>query len=99
MEETSHTRSVAEAAFAEVTSVRSQVESRVALLAAQAKASMAQAVGALSKCVEEVVAHSEEQTSCTVGTVFQKLEKNIEATAVSVATMSERNTCSAVDSL
>ena len=98
-EEIRHTRGIAEAVFAEATSVWSQVESRVASLVAQAKVSTAQAVGALSKCVEEVAAHLEEQTSCVVGTVAQQLEKNIEVAAVSPATTSERNTCLAVNSL
>ena len=58
-EETRHTGGIVEGGIAEVTSVRGQVESKVALLAAQAEASTAQVVGAFSECVKEVAVHSE----------------------------------------
>ena len=98
-EETRCAHGIAKSAVVEATAVRSQVESRVASLAVEAKASTAHAVSALSKCVKEVVVHTEEQTLRIIGTVAQQLEKEIEAAAVSTAAMSERHTHSAVDGL
>ncbi|MCG8318373.1 MAG: hypothetical protein MI921_02615 [Cytophagales bacterium] len=89
-------RCIVEAAVAKETSIRSQVESRVASLVVHAKASTAQAVSALSECMKEVAVHMEEQTSCIVGAVAQQLKKEIEAFAVTVATTSEKHTRSAV---
>ena len=82
VEETHCARDIAEAAIAEAKSVHGEVESRVALLAAQAEASTAHVVDALSKCVNEVVAQSEVQASHIIGTVSQRLEKDIEAATV-----------------
>ena len=75
------------------------MESSIASLATQAKESTAQMVGALSKCVQEVAVHMEEQTSRVIGTMAHQLEKEIEAAAVSAAMTSEWNTRSAVDGL
>ena len=50
---------VVEAAIAEARSVHGEIESRVALLAAQANASTTHIVGVLSQCVQEVVEHSD----------------------------------------
>ena len=60
---------------------------------------MVQVVGTLSKHVKEVVAYSEAKTSHVVGSVAQRLEKEIEAAAVSIATTSERNTQTVVDNV
>ena len=98
-EETRRSRGIAEAAIAEAMSMRGQVESRVASLAVQAKASTAQVVGALSECVQEVAVHSEAQTLHVIGNITQRLEKDIEAAVVSTTTTSERNTRMAVEGL
>ena len=82
VEETRRVCDVAEAAIAEVKSVHSEVESRVAILAAQAEASAVHIVDVLSKYVSEVVAQSEVQASHIIGTVSQRLEKDIEAATV-----------------
>ena len=66
---------------------------------AQAKASTAHAVSALSKCVKEAAAYTEKQTSRIVGTVAQQLEKEIEVVAVRAVVTSERHTRSVADSL
>ena len=79
--------------------MRGQVESRVALLTAQTEASTVDVVDALPKRVTQVAAHSAEQMMRVVGAVFQKLEKEIEASAVSAATAPERHTRSAVERL
>ena len=96
-EETRYAGGILESAIAEAKYVHGKVESRVALLAAQAEASTAEFVGALSEHVKEVAVHYEAQTSCIVGSVLQQLEKEIEAVAVSTAVTSERNTSTAVD--
>ena len=62
---------IAEAAIAEATPVHNQVDSRVASLVVHAKASTAQTISALSERIREVMGHTEEQTSCIVGTVAQ----------------------------
>ena len=99
VEGTRRARDAAEVAITKATTVHSQEESKVASLAAQAEASTAQVVGALSKRLKEVAVHSEAQTLRVVGSVTQRLEKEIEVAAVSAAMMSERNTRSAVDGL
>ena len=77
VEATQCAHDIVEAAIVEAMSVCSQVESRVALLAAHAEVSMAQAVSALSKRIREVAAHTEEQTSRVVGIIAQQLEKRL----------------------
>ena len=99
VEQTRHARGVAEAAISEAMPVHGQVESKVASVTAQAEASTAHVVDALSKYVTEVAAHSAEQTLHVVGIVSQQLEKEIEAVVVSAAAMSERHTCSTVEGL
>ena len=98
-EKTQHGRGIIESAIAEATSVRGQVETKVASLAAHTEASMVQVVGTVSECVREVAAHSEAQMPRVIGNIAQRLEKDIEAAAVSVAVMSEQNTRTVVDGL
>ena len=71
----------------------------MALLVAQAKASMPQMVGVFSKRMQEVVVHTEEPMSCVVGTVAQQLEKEIEIAAASTTMTNENHTCSMVNGL
>ena len=97
MEETRRVQDLAEAAIAEAKSVHCEVDRRVAMLVAQATATTAHGVDALSKCISEVVVQSEAQTSRIVGTVAQQLEKGIEAAMWSATAMSEHNTHIAVD--
>ena len=99
VEETHRVRDVAEVAIAKVKSVHSEVETKVATLAAQAKEITAHVIDALSKCISEVVVQSEAQTSHVVGTIAQQLGKGIEVAALSVAAMSEHYMCTTVDNL
>ena len=55
----------------------------------QAKASMAQVVGALSKRVKEVMAHSEMQASCVADALTQQLEKGLKTVTTSTTMMLE----------
>ena len=64
-----YARGIAEAVIAKAKSVHSEVESRVALLAVQAKASTAHIADALSKRVSKVTAQTEVKTSRAVGTI------------------------------
>ena len=98
-EETRYARGITEAAIAKAKSVHGEVESRVASLAAQAKASTAHIAGALSKRVGGMAAETEAKTSYTIGTIAQQLEKEIEAAAVSTAATSDQRTCSAIEGL
>ena len=59
-EETRHVHGVVEAAIAEAASVCGTVESRVALLVAQAEASTVHMVSELSKCIADAVGHTQE---------------------------------------
>ena len=88
-----------EAVIAEAKSVHGEVESRVASLVAQAKASTAHIVDSLSKCVSEMMAQTEAKTSRAVGTIDQHLEKEIEVAAVSTVATSEQRMCMAIDGL
>ena len=69
IEEIHRARGIVEATIAEAKSVHSEVESRVASLAAQAEESTAPVVGSLSKRVKEMAAHSEAETSHVVGPI------------------------------
>ena len=98
-EETHRARGIAEAAIAKAKSVHGEVESRVASLAVQAKASTTHIANALSKCVSEVMAQTEAKTPRAIGTMAQQLEREIEVVAISTATTSKQKTRSAVDGL
>ena len=99
VEETCCVRYVAEAAIAKAKSVHGKVESMVASLAAQAKASTAHIADALSKCMSKVAADMEAKTSCAIGAIAQQLEREIEAVVVSTTVMSEQRMRLAVDGL
>ena len=71
VEETHCARGIAEAAIAKAKTVHGKVESRVASLVAQAKASIPHIAHVLSKRVSEVVADTEAKTSHAVGTIAQ----------------------------
>ena len=90
---------VAEATIAEARSVHGEVESKVALLVAQAIASTAHIVGVLSQRVQEVAEHSDAQASRVAGEVSQQLEKGVEVVTTSTAVTSERQTRTAVEDL
>ena len=98
-EETRHTHGIAEAAISEAKSMHGEVESRVALLVAQAKASTTHIADVLSKLMSKVAADTQAKTSRAVGTIAQQLEREIEAAAVSTTVMSEQRMRSAVDGL
>ena len=83
---------VAEATIAEARFVHGEVESRVALLAAQADASTAHIVDVLSQCVQEVAEHSDAQVSQVAGEVSQQLEKGLETVVTSAAVTLEHQT-------
>ena len=61
-EETRHVCNVSEAAIAEAKPVHGEVESSIASLMSQAKASTAHVVGVLSECVQEVSLHLPKKT-------------------------------------
>ena len=92
-------RRVAEAAIAEATSVHSQIESRVALLAAQAEATTLHAVREMAGEVQVVVVQVEDSTSRVIGAVAQLLESKIEMVATCTIVTSARNTQVVVDGL
>ena len=81
---------VAEATIAEARSVHGEVESKVALLVAQAIASTAHIVGVLSQRVQKVAEHSDAQTSHIAGEVSHQLDKRLEEVVTSAAMTSER---------
>ena len=97
--ETRRARGIAKAAITEAKSVHGEVKSKVASLAAQAEASTAHIVDALSKHMSEVAADVEAKTSRTIGTITLQLEREIEVATVSTAVMSEQRMRSAVDGL
>ena len=66
-----------------------EVQSRVASLTAQAEASAAHGVEVLSGHMQEVAEHSQAQTSRVAEAVALKLEKEIEAAAMSTAATAE----------
>ena len=98
-EETRCARGIAEAAIAEAKSMHGEVESKLALLAAQAEASTAHIADALSKHVSKVAADTEAKASHAIGTIAQQLEKEIEAAVVSTTAMSDQQTRSVVEGL
>ena len=78
VEAMSRTHGVAEAMIAEATSMRSQVESRVALLAVQAEATISRAVSKMAGQMQAMAAHAEESTSRVFGAVAQRWNKILE---------------------
>ena len=98
-EEMRHAHSVAEAAIAEAAAASSRMESNIAHVAAQMEAKTAQAVMALAERVRESVVEIEACTLCTVGSVVQQLEREIEAAMTGAAVTSEMKTKTAVEGL
>ena len=98
-EEMRHACSVAEAAIAEATAASSRMESNIVHIVVQTEAKTVQAVTALAEHVRESVVETEACMSCTIGSVVQQLEREIEATATGVAATSEMKTKSAVEGL
>ena len=70
-EEARRARDIADVAIAKAKSVHREVESRVALLVAQAEATTTHIADALSKCMSEVAADTEAKTLRVVGTIAQ----------------------------
>ena len=89
VEEAHRVCDIVEATIAEAKWVHGAVESKVALLMAQAKARTAHVVGVLSECVQEAAAHSEVQVSHVVDAVSQQQEKGLEAVTTSATVTSE----------
>ena len=98
-EETRCVWQMVEAMTAEARSVRSDVESRVATLAAAADASAARTAEEISSRVREAVEYSDAQASCVVADVTQRLEKEIVAAATSTAVTAEINTRTVVEGI
>ena len=80
-----------EASTAEARSVRSDVESRVATLAAAADASAACTAEEISSRVKEAVEYSDAQASRVTADITQQLEKEIVAAATSTTVTAEIN--------
>ena len=99
VEKTCKAHSIAQATIAEETIASAQMESNVALLAVQAKATTARVVSALYDCMRESVVDIEAKMSRIVGMMAQQLEREIEVVAISTTTMSKQKTRSAVDGL
>ena len=91
-------RGVAEAAIAEVMSMRSQVAGKIEDLPAYAEETTSRPVSKMAGYVRTVAAQVEESTSRVVGAVAQRLESEIEVmTGTAMGTM--RNMRVAVDEL
>ena len=95
--ETRHVREMVEATTAEARSVRGDVESCVATLAAAADASAARTTEEISSRVKEVVEYSDAQASRVAVDVTQRLEKEIVAVATSTTATAEVMTRTVVE--
>ena len=95
--ETRRVRELVEATLVEARSVRGEVESHVATLAAVADVSATCAVTEIAGQVEKVVAYSDAQTLRIAAEVTQRLEKEIGAAATSTAATAEITTCTVVE--
>ena len=84
---------------AEARSVRGEVESKVAMLAAKADASTAHAIEEIEGRVREVAAYSDAEASRVAETVTQQLEREIHAAATSTAVTVETQTRTAVEAM
>ena len=90
-EETRRVRQMVEATTAEARSVRGDVESRVATLAAAADASAARTAEEISSRVKEAVEYSDAQASRVAADVTQRLEKEIVVAAMSTTATAKIN--------
>ena len=88
-QETRRVREMVEATTAEAKSVRGEVESRVATLAAAADTSVAHAAEEISSRVKEVAEYSDAQASRVAADVTQRLEQEIVAAATSTTATAE----------
>ena len=84
-EETRRVRELVEATTAEARSVRGEVESHVAQMAAAAKANAARAAEHVSAEVKRVAAYSDAQASRVAADVTARLEHEVQATATNTA--------------
>ena len=91
-----HHSTVADDAIAEARAVREEVESRISELAQRAEISTSSALGEVTGEFWRVVEQTQAQTSHTVGTVVQQLEKEIEVAASGAPATSESVTRMAV---
>ena len=96
-EETHRVWQMVEATTAEARSVRGDVESRVATLAAAADASAARTAEEISSRVKEAVEYSDMQASRIAADVTQRLEKEIVAAVTSTAATAKITMCTVVE--
>ena len=96
-EETRRIRKMVEATTAEARSVRGDVESRIATLAAVADASAACIAEEISSRVKEAVEYSDAQVSRVTADITQRLEKEIVAATTSTAATTKINTRTVVE--
>ena len=76
--------------------MREEVESRLSELSQRAEVNTSSVLGEVAGKVKRVVEQTQAQTSHTVGSAVQQLEKEIEVAASSTTAMSERATRMAV---
>ena len=95
--QTRHAQSVAEAAIAEMHSVRDEVSSKIAEIAKRADVSVSSVADVLTCKVQQVTAQFETRTLHAVGQVAQQLEKEVKAVVTSTAAMAEKSTRAAVE--
>ena len=96
-EETRRVRQMVEATTAEAKSMRGDVESRVATLAAAADANAACTPEEILSRVREVAEYWDAQASCVAADVTQRLEKENVVATTSTATMAEITTRTVVE--
>ena len=96
-EETRRVRQMVEAMTAEARSMRGDVESRVATLAAVADTSAARTAEEISSRVKEAVEYSDAQASRIAADVAQQLEKEIVAATTSTAVTAEITTHTVIE--
>ena len=88
-EETRRVRELVEATTAEARSVRGEVESHVAQMAAAAEANAARAAEHVTAEVKRVAAYSDAQASRVAADVTARLEHEVQAAATSTAATAE----------
>ena len=98
-DETHRVRKLVEAPGAETRSVRGEVESKVATLAAKADASTAHAVEEMMGRVQEVAAYSDAQASRVAKTITRQLEREIQAATTSTTTIAKIQMRTAVEGM
>ena len=96
-EETRRVRELVEATSAEARSVRSDIESRVATLAAESEISAARVAADVDAKVARVAEYSDARASHVAADVTARLEQDIKAAASSTAATAEITTRTAVE--